>query len=362
MSFESLSPFSLPAASLSSYDKAKQASPPRSRDHSQTRPRVKGSPLLNRLSPRMNQDPFGQSSSTEPTTISIKPRTAADEVLSPLSTNFSHAMPDATTSSPTTLKRVRTIDGATSDQKKDLLEAEASFASLTLSDLGRTLTNEAISPSSSGSLASDRRKLFRTSMLPPGGNTIATSSDDYARHLQESRASKLRKWAGTPGSAIGNDTIAGSEISSAKNKRRAGIPDFAGFGYSGAPSGGRDFRDELLGDLGARPGTSGSREIEWVDWLDEYKKMKEAKIQAEQAQRDAAMADRTIEDSPELQMEAEDQVAASLTSSPQGRAAEEFVRRNSKDKSKSQAASRPSVCHKLNRNISSPISFRKSTE
>ena len=169
-------------------------------------------------------------------------------------------------------------------------------------------------------------------MLPPGASSPATSSDDYARHLQESRASKLRKWAGTSAAGVGTDTIAGSEISSAKSKRRAGIPDFAGFGYSGGPSGGRDMRDELLGDIGARPGTSGSREIEWVDWLDEYKKMKEAKIQAEQARKESAKMDETIENSPELQLEAEDQVSASLTNSPQGRSAEEFVRRNSRDK------------------------------
>lgn len=127
--------------------------------------------------------------------------------------------------------------------------------------------------------------------MMPG--TISTSStEDYARHLQESRASKLRKWAtGTNQSddpklglgGAGNTFGAGSDIQAGggKARRRAGIPDFADFGF-GTDRAGKDYRDELAGDLGIRPGTGGSREIEWVDWLDEYKKMKEAKIRAEQ--------------------------------------------------------------------------------
>lgn len=115
--------------------------------------------------------------------------------------------------------------------------------------------------------------------------------------MQESRASKLRKWAtgSAPGTeehpgeyaGAGNTFGAASDVqSNSKGKRRAGIPDFSGFGFAaGGPTDtgiSQDYRDNLAGDLGFRPGTAGSREIEWVDWLDEYKKMKEAKIKAEQ--------------------------------------------------------------------------------
>lgn len=136
------------------------------------------------------------------------------------------------------------------------------------------------------------KKQFRTSMMP--GSISTSSTEDYARHLQESRASKLRKWAAanTPSDGLiaevggaGNTIGAGSDIQAAgsKARRRAGIPDFADFGYASERSG-KDYRDDLAGDLGIRPGTAGSREIEWVDWLDEYKKMKEAKIRAEREQ------------------------------------------------------------------------------
>lgn len=137
-------------------------------------------------------------------------------------------------------------------------------------------------------------------MMP--GSISTSSTEDYARHLQESRASKLRKWATGTNQAddfkldtglAGNTIGAGSDVQAAgtKARRRAAIPDFTDFNYSGDRAG-KDYRDELAGDLGARPGTAGSREIEWVDWLDEYKKMKEAKIRAEQEQyRQSILAD-----------------------------------------------------------------------
>lgn len=114
--------------------------------------------------------------------------------------------------------------------------------------------------------------------------------------MQESRASKLRKWANTPPPTAvgdgtpfgaGDHTVSGSPGLISKSRKRAGIPDFDGFGYDSAGLGSDRHRrnvsvdDDVSGDLGARPGTAASREIEWVDWLDEYKKMKEAKIKAE---------------------------------------------------------------------------------
>ena len=86
-------------------------------------------------------------------------------------------------------------------------------------------------------------------------------------------------------SAAGNTVGGASDVpGGAKGKRRAGIPDFDNFGYTvGSGSG-----EEASGDMGMgalRPGTSGSREIEWVDWLEEYKKMKEAKLRAEKEAR-----------------------------------------------------------------------------
>lgn len=41
--------------------------------------------------------------------------------------------------------------------------------------------------------------------------------------------------------------------------------------------------EEVEGDLGPDAvGGSGKKEVEWVDWLDEYRKMKEAKLKAEE--------------------------------------------------------------------------------
>lgn len=265
--FAPLFPFSVPSGSKVTLPPALSPSS-RSRSHSRTR--SKGSPLLDRISPRLNQDPF----SAPP----VSPSSAAiDNAVSPRTTVFPTA---GLTDSARKRQTISTMDPPTQ---------------LTGVGLSRVST----SPTSSPKAAQDTfanplrstRKQFRTSMMP--GSTAVSSTEDYARHLHESRASKLRKWANNPmvlttaelASAADHTVGASSNVpSSAKSKRRAGIPDFETFGYSAANQGHCEGISGTSGDIGtgfSRPGTAGNREIEWVDWLEEYKKMKEAKIRAE---------------------------------------------------------------------------------
>lgn len=196
-------------------------------------------------------------------------------------------------------------EGTTTGMSKPTSAKEVSVAPASL-DTTTVASSVQASPVSA-------RKHFRTSMMP--GSTAVSSTEDYARHLQESRASKLRKWAnsnasvgaategqsgtaadlGERGTIIGSG-VTGSDFSpaaagaAAKARRRAGIPSFgeSSGSFSFAAEGGPEDGLGLLGgDLGARPGTA-NKEIEWVDWLDEYKRMKEAKINSQRQEQERA--------------------------------------------------------------------------
>ena len=82
-------------------------------------------------------------------------------------------------------------------------------------------------------------------------------SDEYAQIIMQSRTAKMKKWKG-------------SELQLSPGRRRARLPSFD--------------EADITDSLGLLPGAgSTNKEIEWVDWLEDYRKMKEAKLAAEQA-------------------------------------------------------------------------------
>lgn len=152
-------------------------------------------------------------------------------------------------------------------------------------------------------------------MLPTETFRAASAStDDYAKHLQDSRASKLRKWTNSAAPTGANQGIASSfaEFGGPAIRRRPPIPDFS-HGFDDTEV--LNMRDDAAGDIGARPDTAKGREIEWVDWLEEYKQRKEAKILEDKA---AAMTDGIIQGINELHLGSETSTTAvEDTSTPQ---------------------------------------------
>lgn len=165
-----------------------------------------------------------------------------------------------------------------------------------------------------------RKSSHRTSIVP--GATPTT--DEYARIIMQSRTAKMRKWAHSRDDAsIGHSgTISGSVASTFARRpsddtasyesgqsnspaalKRHGIPDFrAPAGAEDSAMSEADITDphRTEGDIGGslsdgeamlRANSSGvNKEIEWVDWLDEYRKLKEAKLLQEQAATQVATA------------------------------------------------------------------------
>ena len=349
--FSPLFPFSMPSYTSDTHTGSSAASV--SRSHSRTR--SKGSPLHNRISSRMNQDSLASAGSA--TSAHIVTPSVPEEIVSPTSASFSESSAGR---SPSTLERIVTVNLSDTGSLQAGPSPEARLpSSVDVSELGRemvantNLGGAALSAATSPS--SDRRKGFRTSMLPGPTSASVSSSEDYARHLQESRASKLKKWANNANAAGGEsgagNPISGSDFAAERTiraRRRGGMPDFAEFGFSAAAiSGESDYRDELGGDAGARPGTAGSRDIEWVDWLEEYKQMKEAKIRAEHEEKEQETEGRAIPDrvgiSSELpepaataamldtQAEATDQVETDLTVSSARRSSGDKLGANLRD-------------------------------
>ncbi|KAK4055098.1 rim15, signal transduction response regulator [Microbotryomycetes sp. JL201] len=115
-----------------------------------------------------------------------------------------------------------------------------------------------------------------------GGNHSRRTEDDttkeYAQFLLETREAKMRKWrtsalaaeGKTPGGHArssswgGADLVRGGSSSSSKPPLETDITAAEGVGFG----------------IGI-----GSKEFEWVDWMDEYNKMKEAKLRAEREAR-----------------------------------------------------------------------------
>ena len=114
-------------------------------------------------------------------------------------------------------------------------------------------------PFQSGSrLATHRMSLAPTTGLgAPGDGT-----DEYAQIIMSTRNAKMRKWKGS-GPAV-STLEAGTVGAGSTFVPASGEGD-------GVEAGDRDTAAH-----------SETREIEWVDWLDEYRKLKEAKLRADQ--------------------------------------------------------------------------------
>lgn len=121
----------------------------------------------------------------------------------------------------------------------------------------------------------------RTSVLPASSSSIPDgqeNTDEYAQIILASRNAKMRKWKTSTSSigTVGFDAALGSLSREAFSRRP--IPNFD---EEHEPD-----EADITSTDGADFGVAGyNKEIEWVDWLDEYRKMKEAKVRAEQQAR-----------------------------------------------------------------------------
>lgn len=136
--------------------------------------------------------------------------------------------------------------------------------------------------------------MHRTSVAPSGAlltpdQRIGTSrggesTSEYAQIILASRNAKMRKWKSSVGSfGSGHDR-------SSSWAGEGGLPATATGGQESRERGTTFTRAE--DDSGAADAVGfgigvGNKEFEWVDWLDEYRKMKEAKLRAEQQSRPA---------------------------------------------------------------------------
>lgn len=133
----------------------------------------------------------------------------------------------------------------------------------------------------------------RTSVAPTGGLGASTgaggagaaeNTDEYAQIILASRNAKMRKWKTSTGSSNDGHARSGSWAGEGGPMRR-GMPSFGEEG-------------ELVqeADITAADGIGfgigvGNKEFEWVDWLDEYRKMKEAKLRAERSEANEGVAE-----------------------------------------------------------------------
>lgn len=149
-------------------------------------------------------------------------------------------------------------------------------------------------------------------MLTPGGpeGAMIPGTDAYARIIMQSRTAKMQKWkvpssqsqrrsyspedpeatglsatqTGMMATADATTGLSGLERAKADLSRRgtiSGLPDrFRAYRESKIADESMDDDSQVppagLGDIDP------ASEIEWVDWLDEYRKMKEAKLRSEQ--------------------------------------------------------------------------------
>lgn len=115
----------------------------------------------------------------------------------------------------------------------------------------------------------------RTSVFPGDAGDPSQSTDDYAQIILASRSAKMRKWKTSTTSSVGVFADEPGKMQGREAFSRNPIPSFD---EESAKEG------DLTEDAATEFGLGGQiKEIEWVDWLDEYRKMKEAKLRAEQA-------------------------------------------------------------------------------
>jgi hypothetical protein len=161
--------------------------------------------------------------------------------------------------------------------------------------------------SKSVNVGGHRHAVHRTSIVPGD----LPSTDEYAKILFQSRNAKMRKWKTGSGSDSGSPTPRSWERSAAVGGGGGGAGGLSA--SSGLPGRQKDQGEEVQevditdGDgESSRPALNRtpsshlgtSNEIEWVDWLDEYRKMKEAKRLADERKQQEGS-----EMGPELEMQ-----------------------------------------------------------
>jgi len=104
----------------------------------------------------------------------------------------------------------------------------------------------------------------RLSIAPTGSND---GTDEYAQIILSTRNAKVRKWRpASPAADPGGSGLRSWSLAGGRNNSTLGEQT----------EDGGDDEAEPEQWTGAPP-----KEIEWVDWLDEYRKMKEAKLRAD---------------------------------------------------------------------------------
>ncbi|GAC76453.1 NDR and related serine/threonine kinases [Moesziomyces antarcticus T-34] len=204
-------------------------------------------------------------------------------------------------------------------------------AAATISQRRATQSNLSSSFGSNALLAipPPARRVHRPSdaaLFTPGGISPAASNqplsgtDEYARIIIQSRNAKMQKWRAQNPSRLGRgDAVAAAAPGRAgQDRSQDGQADGTLFGQASLGRRGTTIglqRDaSLLDAMRARRGSavdsndsiesqldeeeeghrglesSAFAEFEWVDWLDEYRKMKEAKLQSEREEAEAQAA------------------------------------------------------------------------
>ncbi|GAA5951029.1 hypothetical protein JCM3765_004657 [Sporobolomyces pararoseus] len=127
--------------------------------------------------------------------------------------------------------------------------------------------NHRTSASISGTVVPPSRLVnHRMSIAPTSAND---STDEYAQIIMSTRNAKVRKWRpASPAPEAGGSGIKSWSLAGGRNNSTLGEQT----------EDGGDDEAEAEDCLTAPP-----KEIEWVDWLDEYRKMKEAKMRADGA-------------------------------------------------------------------------------
>lgn len=154
--------------------------------------------------------------------------------------------------------------------------------------------------------SSQRRSSHRRSLAPlsPGASAdLGGATDEYAKIIMQSRSAKMQKWkTGSPKGGTAEATRSSGEMPRPRRStsfdevwRRGDTSPEVDIADAGGPptfesalhalqSNEVALYDGIEGnDGGEAMETSGMKEVEWVDWLEEYRKMKEAKMLADTA-------------------------------------------------------------------------------
>ncbi|CAO1618301.1 unnamed protein product [Jaminaea pallidilutea] len=146
-----------------------------------------------------------------------------------------------------------------------------------------------------------------SALMTPGSDlALASGTDEYARIIIQSRSAKMQKWRALNAEASTREDVAPAAVDDSETRQFPGAsslsPDrsVTNLGRRGTaiglPDRFRQYRESNAADetidadnsasvlpFARFGGLAASGEIEWVDWLDEYRRMKEVKLRAEEA-------------------------------------------------------------------------------